>query len=430
MSQKLTQRQTTTTTSGSFLHVVIPTGNFDSEGAPTYVSRKIAFNVAKDAINNESKADKGYFETEAELIAAYPVGEPGWYCIVGESGNTFWTWKTSTSSWGDTTLSGVVLTVNGQGGTVTLTGLDIPFSSTQGLSATTVSDGIDEVVAYVDSAIAGGAGGAFINATRAANNVAVSNGDTPVTFSDPFLTTDYTLVIYSPSGNAEIKPGSETVNGFEVTSIGSGAINYVAVSNSSTGSLVEADDIGYDNTTSGLTAENMQDALDEAVAGAVGDMTKAVYDPTTVEGDAFDMDNMVAGTTNKILTTAQQNIDGDKDFQDEISVSKRSKSGINAISYALTVSVDFAAGDVHEIAQVTGNLTVNTTNVEDGQTGAITFTIDATGGYTIASGSGTWQKYDDSAYDFADCNVASTEYHVFYFIRNSTIYYSIQAITP
>lgn len=36
-------------------------------------------------------------------------------------------------------------------------------------------------------------------------------------------------------------------------------------------------------------------------SNVVGDMTKAVYDPTNVSGDAFDMDNMVEGATNKLL---------------------------------------------------------------------------------------------------------------------------------
>jgi len=38
----------------------------------------------------------------------------------------------------------------------------------------------------------------------------------------------------------------------------------------------------------------------------LGDMTKAVYDPTTVAGDAFDMDNMVEGATKKILTSTER----------------------------------------------------------------------------------------------------------------------------
>ena len=45
-----------------------------------------------------------------------------------------------------------------------------------------------------------------------------------------------------------------------------------------------------------------------------GDMTKAVYDPTSVEGDAFDMDNMVEGDVNMILTNAAQLIKGKKEF--------------------------------------------------------------------------------------------------------------------
>lgn len=41
------------------------------------------------------------------------------------------------------------------------------------------------------------------------------------------------------------------------------------------------------------------------VAGG-GDMTAAVYDPNTVAGDAFDMDNMVEGTTTKIMTSTER----------------------------------------------------------------------------------------------------------------------------
>jgi hypothetical protein len=36
-----------------------------------------------------------------------------------------------------------------------------------------------------------------------------------------------------------------------------------------------------------------------------GDMIASVYDPTSVEGDAFDMDNMAQGTTNKFISDAQ-----------------------------------------------------------------------------------------------------------------------------
>ena len=43
----------------------------------------------------------------------------------------------------------------------------------------------------------------------------------------------------------------------------------------------------------------------EWVSDGGGDMTAAVYDPTSVVGDAFDMDNMVEGT-GKILTIAER----------------------------------------------------------------------------------------------------------------------------
>ena len=34
-------------------------------------------------------------------------------------------------------------------------------------------------------------------------------------------------------------------------------------------------------------------------------MSKATYDPTSIEGDAFDMDNMVQGDTNKFVSDAE-----------------------------------------------------------------------------------------------------------------------------
>lgn len=153
------------------------------------------------------------------------------------------------------------------------------------------------------------------------------------------------------------------------------------------------------------------------------------YDPQLIGGDVFDMDNMIEGSLNKILSINQQNISGDKDFQDEISILKRSKSGINSIPYSAVISIDLSAGDIHLISQVTGNLTVNSSNIETGQTGVIAFTIDSIGGYSIASGSGTWQKYNDSPYDFPDCNLADVKYRIYYAILESSIIeYSIQAI--
>ena len=44
----------------------------------------------------------------------------------------------------------------------------------------------------------------------------------------------------------------------------------------------------------------------KVTASVLGDMTKAVYDPTTVNGDAFDMDNMVESGTSKVMTSAER----------------------------------------------------------------------------------------------------------------------------
>ena len=44
----------------------------------------------------------------------------------------------------------------------------------------------------------------------------------------------------------------------------------------------------------------------QTVAGAAGDMEASTYDPTTVAGDAFAMNNMAEGTTTKILTAAER----------------------------------------------------------------------------------------------------------------------------
>ena len=41
-------------------------------------------------------------------------------------------------------------------------------------------------------------------------------------------------------------------------------------------------------------------------ASGGGDMLAATYDPTSVEGDAFSMDNMVEGTTTKIMTATER----------------------------------------------------------------------------------------------------------------------------
>ena len=68
-------------------------------GMPEY-SKKDIDNLIANATNH----DKGYFATEAALTAAYPVGEAGWYAVVGET-DTVWIWDVETAAWVDSKAS-------------------------------------------------------------------------------------------------------------------------------------------------------------------------------------------------------------------------------------------------------------------------------------------------------------------------------------
>ena len=79
-------------------------------------------------------------------------------------------------------------------------------------------------------------------------------------------------------------------------------------------------------------------------ASGTGDMLASVYDPTAVNADAFDMDNMVEGATNKILTAAERTKLGDQVLTDVID-----KMAYNADD--LTFDIDTGTGVVVQIGQ-------------------------------------------------------------------------------
>lgn len=71
-----------------------------------------------------SSNDKGYFVDQAALEAAYPVGQAGWYAVVGST-DTIWIWDTDTNAWVDSGFSTMgtvtnvsVATANGFAGSV------------------------------------------------------------------------------------------------------------------------------------------------------------------------------------------------------------------------------------------------------------------------------------------------------------------------
>ena len=60
----------------------------------------------------------GYFATSAALIAAYPIGVPGAFALVGAT-DTFWVWDDGTNAWVNSGNSGTVSSVFGRQGAVT-----------------------------------------------------------------------------------------------------------------------------------------------------------------------------------------------------------------------------------------------------------------------------------------------------------------------
>ena len=95
------------------------------------------------------------------------------------------------------------------------------------------------------------------------------------------------------------------------------------------GSIVE---VRYDTT-------NFQMVSVSAIAPGTGDMTIAVYDPTAVSGDAFDMDNMVEGT-NLILTTAERTILGNTSNTNTGDEVAASKTVAGVVELATTAEID------------------------------------------------------------------------------------------
>ena len=86
----------------------------------------------------------------------------------------------------------------------------------------------------------------------------------------------------------------------------------------------------------------------QAVAGG-GDMSAATYDPTSVAGDAFDMDNMVEGATTKILTDTE-----------------RTAIATNSAKVGVTTEISNVVEDT--TPQLGGTLDLNSKDITDGTT--------------------------------------------------------------
>lgn len=124
------------------------------------------------------------------------------------------------------------------------------------------------------------------------------------------------------SNNASVVANTAKVSNVthtgEVTGDTSLTVGPTAISNKTLVTAVGADHVLIADATDGT----LKKALISDFASAGGDMAAATYDPTTVSGDVFDMDNMAEGT-NKILTAAERTI---------LSNTSNTNSGDNAIN--------------------------------------------------------------------------------------------------
>jgi hypothetical protein len=102
--------------------------------------------------------------------------------------------------------------------------------------------------------------------------------------------------------------------------------------------------------------------MDNSVSAAdwdstTGDMLEATYDPNTVAGDAFDMDNMVEGTSAKILTAAERTklagavMDSDFDAQTILAATSDDTPTARTISEAEIVGRQ-TGGNISGVGQV------------------------------------------------------------------------------
>ena len=134
--------------------------------------------------------------------------------------------------------------------------------------------------------------------------------------------------------------------------------------------------VGDASDGSNLKKVTAQSIADLAAASS-GDMQKSVYDPTLVAGDAFDMDNMVEGATNKILTSAERtNIADNVDYLPRV-LSTTSK----------TATFTAAIGETHFVDTSGGGFTANLPAIAGGQ-GRIAFYFTGTGNNLTVDPSG------------------------------------------
>ena len=89
-----------------------------------------------------------------------------------------------------------------------------------------------------------------------------------------------------------------------------------------------------------LNTVNYNDLIDKPTSpGGSGDMVASIYDPDNIADDAFDMDNMKNGSTNKIVTDTEKLAWNDK-------LPSSSFSGLAKITVGTSAPVAPGVGDI------------------------------------------------------------------------------------
>jgi hypothetical protein len=108
-------------------------------------------------------------------------------------------------------------------------------------------------------------------------------------------------------------------------------------------------------------------------------MLAATYDPNNVNGDAFDMDNMVETTTAKILTSTERT---------DISNSKiHQTQSMQTLTDDASIAWNMANGGFAIVTIAGARTLANPSNVVAGSTYHLIVKQDATGSRTLAFGS-------------------------------------------
>ena len=140
---------------------------------------------------------------------------------------------------------------------------------------------------------------------------------------------------------------------------------------------------------------------------AGGDMLKSVYDPTSVVGDAFDMDNMTEGADTKILTasersaivtnTAKISLEDNSVTEAKLAPQYKGSSVISALN------VDWSASQTYT-KPLTGNTVLTFSNLYIGIKSLV-----ITGNYTLGFPTGFTLTIDSNAYDGTKVCLISVE---------------------